>query len=171
MGSGNYSHAAHEALLRGRAKLPAQQVFKQSQCHPLMNPKGIRLRESRDSADHPQSLGIVFALDVTGSMGEIPRLLATQQLPVFMKILMDCNLRDPQLLFMAIGDAVSDNAPLQVGQFELTAELMDQWLTWSFLEGGGGPFGQNLTSWGCISWRCIPSWTAWSSAKNAATCF
>jgi hypothetical protein len=142
MGSGNYSVAAHEALLRGRTDIPAQQVFKQSQCHPLMNPKGVRLRESRDGADHPQSLGIVFALDVTGSMGEIPRIMATQQLPVFMKTLLDCKIPDPQLLFMAVGDAISDNAPLQVGQFESTAELMDQWLTWSYLEGGGGGTGQ-----------------------------
>ncbi len=142
MGYGNYSHDAHEALLRGRASLPAQQVFKQSKCHPLMNPKGVKLRESRDAADHPQSLGIVFALDVTGSMGEIPKLLATQQLPTFMKTLMDCKIPDPQILFMAVGDAVSDQAPLQVGQFESTAELMDQWLTWSFLEGGGGGTGQ-----------------------------
>ncbi len=142
MGSGSYSSTAHEALVRSRANIPVQQVFKQSQCHPLMNPKGVRLRESRDSADHPQSLGIAFALDVTGSMGEIPRLLATQQLPIFMKILVDCQVRDPQILFMAIGDAVSDRAPLQVGQFESTAELMDQWLTWSYLEGGGGGGGQ-----------------------------
>jgi hypothetical protein len=87
-------------------------------------------------------LGIVFALDVTGSMGEIPKIMANQQLPTFMKILLDCQIRDPQLLFMAIGDAISDSAPLQVGQFESTAELMDQWLTWSYLEGGGGGTGQ-----------------------------
>jgi hypothetical protein len=142
MGYGNYSHAAHEALLRGRANLPVQQVFQQAKCHPLMDPKGVRLRESRDGAGHPQSLGIVFALDVTGSMGEIPRLLATQQLPTFMKVLLDCQVRDPQILFMAIGDATSDDAPLQVGQFESTAELMDQWLTWSYLEGGGGGTGE-----------------------------
>jgi hypothetical protein len=49
---------------------------------------------------------------------------------------------DPQLLFMAVGDAYSDEAPLQVGQFESTAELMDQWLTWSYLEGRGGGTGQ-----------------------------
>jgi len=142
MGNGNYSHAAHEALLRGRANIPMQQVFKQVKCHPLMDPKGVRLRESRDGADHPESLGIVFALDVTGSMGEIPRLMATQQLPIFMKTLLDCQIPDPQLLFMAIGDAISDNAPLQVGQYESTAELMDQWLTWTYLEGGGGGTGE-----------------------------
>ena len=138
MGYGNYSQVAHDALLRNRANLPSEQVFKQFQCHPLMNPKGVRVRESRDGADHPQSLGIVFCLDITGSMGEIPRLMATQQLPNFMKILTDCQISDPQLLFMAVGDAVHNNAPLQVGQFESTAELMDQWLTWTYLEGGGG---------------------------------
>jgi hypothetical protein len=142
MGSGNYSHAAHEALLRGRVNLPIQQVFQQSKCHPLMDPKGVRLRESRDGKGHPKSMGIVFALDVTGSMGDIPKILATEQLPVFMKILLECKLSDPQLLFMAVGDAVSDAAPLQVGQFESTAKLMDQWLTYSFLEGGGGTVGE-----------------------------
>jgi hypothetical protein len=143
MGNGNYSIAAHEALLRGRTNIPAEQVFRQTQCHPLMNPKGVKLRESRDSADHPESQGIVFALDVSGSMGEIPRIMAQQQLPSFMKVLMDCQIRDPQVLFMAIGNATSDTAPLQVGQFESTAELMDQWLTWTYLEGRGGGEGES----------------------------
>jgi len=142
MGYGSYSQDAHQAILLGRQALPIQQVFKQQACHPLMDPKGVRLRECRDSADHPQSLGIVFALDVTGSMGAIPRLLATQQLPQFMKVLADCRVRDPQLLFMAVGDATSDRSPLQVGQFEATAELMDQWLTWCHLESGGGGTGE-----------------------------
>jgi hypothetical protein len=142
MGYGNYSHEAHEALLHGRKVLPSQQVFQQRRCHPLMDPKGVRLRESLDSADHPQSLGVVFALDVTGSMGDIPRLLATEQLPKFMKVLDGCKVPDPQLLFLAVGDATSDRSPLQVGQFESTAELMDQWLTWCHLEGGGGGSGE-----------------------------
>lgn len=141
MGHGNYSHAAHAALIADRAGLPASEVFRQTGVHALMNPQGLNVRESRDSADHPNSLGIVFALDVTGSMGDIPRTLARRDLPAFMKLLTDCSVPDPQLLFMAIGDATSDNAPLQVGQFESTAELMDQWLTWSFLEGGGGGTG------------------------------
>ncbi len=145
MGHGNYSHEAHEALTRARADLPVQQVFQQTACHPLMNPKGLRVRESRDSAEHPNSLAIVFALDVTGSMGKIPEELARQELPKFMKLIVDCKVPDPQVLFMAVGDATSDRAPLQVGQFETTAELMDQWLTYSFIERGGG--GQNCESY------------------------
>ena len=143
MGYGSYSQVAHEALLRQRSNIPAEQVFRQTKCHPLMDPKGVKVRESRDAADHPESQGIVFALDVSGSMGQIPRLMATQQLPNFMKVLMGCEIRDPQVLFMAIGNATSDMAPLQVGQFESTAELMDQWLTWTYLEGRGGGVGES----------------------------
>jgi hypothetical protein len=58
-----------------------------------------------------------------------------------MKLLTACHVADPQVMFMAVGDATSDRAALQVGQFETTAELMDQWLTWSYLEGGGGGTG------------------------------
>jgi hypothetical protein len=141
MGHGNYSHAAHAALLADRSHLSANEVFKQRGCHPLMNPHGLGVRESRDSAEHPSALGIAFALDVTGSMGDIPKLLAQRDLPQFMGLLGACGVPDPQVLFMAIGDATSDHAPLQVGQFESTAELIDQWLTWSFLEGGGGGTG------------------------------
>ncbi len=142
MGYGSYSLDAHRALTTARAAMPREKVFKQAECHPLMNPLGIRVRESRDSDTHPSSLGIVFALDVTGSMGGIPDQLARRDLPTFMKTLMGCGVRDPQVLFMAIGDATHDRAPLQIGQFESEAELMDQWLTWSFLEGGGGGGGQ-----------------------------
>ncbi|MET0267297.1 MAG: VWA domain-containing protein [Duganella sp.] len=142
MGHGNYSHAAHAALIADRASASRHEVFTQSSCHPLMSPRGLGVRESRDSADHPHSLGIVFALDVTGSMGGIPADLATRELPTFMQLLTSCGVADPQLLFMAIGDATSDQAPLQIGQFESTAELMDQWLTWSYLESGGGGSGE-----------------------------
>ena len=141
MGQGNYSHAAHAALIADRAQAGHHEVFAQRGCHALMNPRGIKMRESRDSLDHPNSLAIAFALDVTGSMGDIPKTLATKELPTFMQLLTDCGIADPQLLFMAVGDATSDQAPLQIGQFESTAQLMDQWLTWSYLEGGGGGTG------------------------------
>jgi hypothetical protein len=142
MGHGSYSHAAHSALIADRMHRSGSEVFTQSQCHALMNPKGLKVRECRDSTDHPNALGVVFALDVTGSMGDIPQLLAKKELPKFMQLMGACGITDPQLMFMAICDATSDRAALQVGQFESTAELMDQWLTWSYLEGGGGGSGE-----------------------------
>lgn len=141
MGYGSYSLEAHEAMTQARSALPTQRVFAQTSCHPLMDPHGVKLRESRDSAAHPHSLGVVFALDVTGSMGHIPDLLARRQLPTFMKALLEYGIADPQILFMAVGDADHDRAPLQVGQFESSEREMDQWLTWSYLEGGGGNLG------------------------------
>ena len=60
MGSGNYSSTAHEALVRGRANIPVQQVFKQSKCHPLIDPKGIRLRESSRWSRSPTVVGNCF---------------------------------------------------------------------------------------------------------------
>jgi hypothetical protein len=138
MGYGSYSHEAHLAMIQTRVAAPPQKVFAQRGCHPLMSPRGVRLRESRDSESHPASLGVVFALDVSGSMGEIPARLATSTLPAFMKALLDAGVTSPQVLFMGVGCAIGDRAPLQVGQFESTERLMDQWLTWLFLEGGGG---------------------------------
>ncbi|SEN32954.1 hypothetical protein SAMN05444354_13810 [Stigmatella aurantiaca] len=142
MGYGSYSYEAHQALTQARKDLPAQQVFRQRECHPKMNPKGVKLRESRDSAEHPNSLAIVFALDVSGSMGEIPDLLARKHLPSFMKTLLEAGVADPQVMFMAIGNAFADQAPLQVGQFESSEKQMDQWLTHMYLEGGGGGLGE-----------------------------
>lgn len=141
MGYGGYSFEAHRAITEARRDLPAQAVFQQREVHPLMRPHGIEVRESRDSAGHPRSLGIVLALDVTGSMGEIPERLAREELPRLIEMLMEHGVADPQVLFMAVGDAIHDRGPLQIGQFESTAELMDQWLTWSWLEGGGGAHG------------------------------
>lgn len=137
MGFGNYSHEAHVAMTSARKSVTPSEVFTQRACHELMSPFGVKFRESRDSEAHPNSVGVVFALDVSGSMGEIPSKLATETLPAFMKAMLDSGVPDPQVLFMGIGHAVSDKAPLQVGQFESSESLMDQWLTWMYLEGGG----------------------------------
>lgn len=44
-------------------------------------------------------------------------------------------------MFIAIGDYEYDTAPIQVSQFEANDELMEKWLTKTYLEGGGGPNG------------------------------
>jgi hypothetical protein len=137
MGYELYSYEAHQAIAAKRANAPTQAVFTQSKLHPLMDPKGVKFRECRDSPTHPLSLGIVFALDVSGSMGMIPEQIARKELPTFMKALTDSGVTDPQVLFMALQDCAGGVAPLQVGQFESSAELMDQWLTWCWIMGGG----------------------------------
>lgn len=142
MGYGSYSHEAHESITRSRSSAPTAEVFRNRKLHPLMDPKGVRVRESRDSPQHPESMPVVFALDVTGSMGDIPELLAKRHLPAFMSTLMNMGVGDPQLMFVGVGDQFSDQSPLQVGQFESEEQCMDTWLTGLHLERGGGGSGE-----------------------------
>lgn len=138
MGYGSYNEEAHVALTRRQAALPGEKVFAQSDCHQDMRPWELGQRESRDSASHPDSLAVMFMLDVTGSMGQIPKYLAQQDLPLFMQIILSCGVADPQLLFGAIGDfRMGDRSPLQIGQFESDETSMNRWLTTAHLEGGG----------------------------------
>ncbi len=137
MGYGSYDYEAHVQVARRRQGRAQAEVFSQRSCHPTMNPHGVAAREARDSAEHPDSVPVIFALDVSGSMGEIPAEMAAKTLPTFMRSVLTV-LPDPQLLFMAVGHPDSDSAPLQVGQFESDDALMDQWLTRMYLEGGGG---------------------------------
>jgi hypothetical protein len=105
--------------------------------HPKMNPRGVRVRESRDSDAHPQSHAVVVLFDVTGSMQGVPRVLQAH-LPKLMGLLIRKGYLDhPQILIGAIGDATCDTAPLQVGQFESGIEIEED-LGKLYLEGGGG---------------------------------
>lgn len=98
---------------------------------------GFKGRESRDSAEHPTSLAIATVLDVTGSMSTVPRIVQ-QNLPKLMGLLTRRGyVEHPHILTMAIGDATTDQAPLQVGQFEAGIEIEND-LTNLFLEGNGG---------------------------------
>jgi hypothetical protein len=103
-----------------------------------LNPHGVKLRESRDSALNPASNAIVAALDVTGSMGMIAEVMAKQGLGTFVtEVLKRRPVSDPHLMFMGIGDANCDRAPLQVTQFEADIRIAEQ-LAKIWLEGGGG---------------------------------
>lgn len=94
-------------------------------------------RESLDSEEHPETLPIAVFFDVTGSMGHLPKLLQAK-LPELHGMLVRKGYVDhPQVLFGGIGDAFSDQVPLQVSQFE-SDNRMDQHLENMLLEGGGG---------------------------------
>lgn len=139
MGYSSWSDAAYRSVASGRAGASAGEIFRgERSCDPLMDPHGLKVRESRDSEHHPESVPIIVAFDVTGSMGDIPHRFAQEWLGRLMADLVEGGqVRDPQVLIAAVGDAESDRAPLQVGQFESGLE-MDLWLTRLFLEGGGG---------------------------------
>lgn len=104
--------------------------------HPEMNPFG-KLRESRDSAQHPDSLAIAVLFDVTGSMGSVPRVLQAKLGALMRVLIVKGYVAHPQILFGAVGDAYCDQVPLQIGQFESGLEMDDD-LGKIVLEGGGG---------------------------------
>lgn len=140
MGGGTYSSSERtlRAHSHGYYTKPASEVFHRRSVNSAMNPHGVQIRESRDSAEHPASLAIVIGLDVTGSMGSVPHHLIKDGLPDLMDQILKAGIKDPQVLFMGIGDHECDSFPLQVSQFESSDELLDKWLTETYLEGGGG---------------------------------
>jgi len=151
MGHGNYSSLSRgvRADSLGYATKPKEEIFTQTNMDNAMNPKGVGIRESRDSEEHPVSLAIILALDVTGSMGDVPHFLVKEGLPHIMDSLIQKGIADPQVLFLGIGDHKCDNAPLQVSQFESSDDLLDKWLTDIWLEGmGGGNGGESyMLAW------------------------
>jgi hypothetical protein len=102
-----------------------------------LNKAGGKVRESRDSTEHPNSKAIAVFLDVTGSMLEVPKTVQRELHKLMGLIIRDGCLKDPQILIGAVGDANCDQAPLQVGQFESGIEIEND-LTNLFLEEGGG---------------------------------
>ena len=143
MGSGSYDYSSRSlrAQSAGYNTKSTHEIFESRSINVAMSPLGIDIRESRDSAEHPNSYPIIIALDVTGSMGSVPHYLVKEGLPNIMKAIMEKGIEDPQILFVAVGDHEYDKAPLQVGQFESSDELLDHWLTKVYLEGGGGGNG------------------------------
>jgi hypothetical protein len=90
-------------------------------------------------------------------MGSIPDHLVKHSFPVIMRDIMNAGIADPQILFLGVGDHTCDKAPLQVGQFESSDDLLNKWLTGLWLEGGGGAnVGESY---------CLP----WYFSKNTAT--
>lgn len=84
---------------------------------------------------------IVIAMDVTRSRGNDSRLMY-DKLPMFLgQLELGGYVEGAAISFAAIGDANSDQAPLQVGQFEADNRL-DEVLSRFWLEEGGGGTGQ-----------------------------
>lgn len=145
MGGGYYdTGGARERAEKVYQKQTREEKFKNTGMDPSMDPKNIRLREARDSEDHPASCLCVIAFDQTGSMGEAPDYLISHELPNVMDKVIAAGLNDLQIMFMGIGDSSNhfyERGPLQVGQAESQDTKMEHWLKSIFLEGKGGGNG------------------------------
>lgn len=159
MGSGSWDTSVYDAAKRYRAQT-GQSAFTHTTAinsgqaapgvHPDLDPKNAKLRESRDSDEHPESLAIAVFFDETGSMGGVPMVLVEKLKGLFGLLLRKGYVEHPQVMMAAIGDTHTDPyAPLQVGQFESDNRIDDQ-LGKIYLEGNGG--GQGMEGYAEIAY-------------------
>lgn len=152
MGHSTWSNATYLSTSSKYKGATLDEIFtnnKTRNISPLMSPENLKIRESLDSENHPKSYSVVTFLDVTGSMGNIPKKIVQEKLGSIMNTLVDSNFSDVQILFGAIGDHRVDSFPLQIGQFESGAQELNQWLVETYIEGGGGGGSQEsyLLAW------------------------
>lgn len=145
MGGGTFDPKAYRAFTASTASKSTDQIYSSRSIHKNLDPKGVKIRESRDSVDNPNSTPVIVALDVTGSMGMLADVIAREGLgTLFTGILDRKPISDPHIMFMGVGDANCDQAPLQVSQFEADKRIIEQ-LTQLYIEHGGG--GNNFESY------------------------
>ncbi len=111
----------------------AEEKMSRRSCDPGLLPKDRRLVCASRSP-------VVYGFDVTGSMGNLPRIIY-DKMPLIAGQLVECGyLRDAAISLAAIGDVRSDKAPIQIAEFSPVRKL-DDWLQRVWLEGNGGGNG------------------------------
>lgn len=145
MGTGSFdptAYATYAGTVRGAS---VHATFTKTSLAKALDPHGLIVRESRDSADSPEATPLMVALDVTGSMGDIAQKMASEGLGVlFTEVLERKPITNPHLMFMGVGDVACDRTPFQLSQFEADNRIVDQ-LKDLYVEGGGG--GNNTESY------------------------
>ena len=146
MGGGSWtskSIADYTTTTRGMAvadfvdtSFSAQELYKARRLSAALNPKSV-MRECRDSEEHPNTLPVILALDVTGSMGGSAVKVAQKLNDIMTELYNDPNVQDIEFCIMGIGDLYCDDAPIQISQFESDIRIAEQ-LDELYFEGGGG---------------------------------
>ena len=136
MGNGYWTHESFVSYSasRGRTvnasghldvKLTDQQIYLQKSLHPMLDPKNVT-RECCDSAEHPATIPVILALDVTGSMGLASAEVAKKMNEVMTRLYDE--VKDVEFMVMGIGDLAYDRAPIQISQFESDVRIAEQLL-------------------------------------------
>ena len=121
----------------------AQDMYKSRTLEECLNPRRV-LRECCDTAEHPYTLPIILALDVTGSMGETAVEVAKNINTVMTRMYKE--LKDVDFMVMGIGDLACDDAPIQISQFESDIRIAEQLDKVYFEFGGGGNSYESYTA-------------------------
>lgn len=141
MGGGTFDPDKYRAYASTTVGKTTAEIFTARDLKDRLNPKNVKVRESRDSTDSPQATPVIVSTDVTGSMGMVAAAIAHKGLGTLFESILDRKpITNPHLMFMAQGDVKYDSAPLQVSQFEADNRIVEQ-LTDIWVEGGGGGNG------------------------------
>ena len=122
-----------------------QEMFKARSLDPALDPKNV-IRECCDSEAHPNTLPVVIALDVTGSMGQAAVEVAKKLNGIMTKLYE--NITDVEFMVMGIGDLAYDSCPIQASQFESDIRIAEQ-LDKIYFEfhGGGNGYESYTAAW------------------------
>ena len=120
-----------------------QEMFKAKRVDKALNPYDV-MRECRDSEEHPNTIPVILALDVTGSLGQAAVEIA-KKLNVIMTKLYD-QVKDVEFMIMGIGDLYCDDGPIQISQFESDIRIAEQLDKLWFEFGGGGNMSESYTA-------------------------
>jgi len=138
MGSGSLNSSTFRSYASSYVGKTTEEIFTSKKLDKSLDPFGVKIRESRDSDDNPESNAIILALDVTGSMGILADNLAHKGLETICnEFLKRKPVSNPHFMFNAIGDVRHDTAPLQISQFEADDRMIQQ-LEKIYIEKGGG---------------------------------
>lgn len=141
MGSGSFSSSsfATYSTSLGRSYDSATgrvtgQTYTARHIDEKMKPYNV-MRECCNTEEHPNTIPVILALDVTGSMGSACKETA-EALGTIMSDLYE-KFKDIQIMVMGIGDLAYDDAPIQISQFESDVRIAE-WLDKIWIEFGGG---------------------------------
>ena len=145
MGYGSWSSSTYSTYSTGLgravmangsldSRYTAQDLYKSRNLDPMLDPKGV-VRECCDSDEHPATIPVILALDVTGSMGSAAAEVAKKLNEIMTKLYNQVD--DVEFMVMGIGDLAYDNAPVQASQYESDIRIAEQ-LDKIYFEGGGG---------------------------------
>lgn len=117
--------------------------YSQTSLHSELDPKS-RVRECCNTEEHPNTLPVILALDVTGSMGSACDECAAS-VANLMKDLYE-QFEDVEVCVMGVGDLECDDSPLQVSQFESDVRVAKQMQEIYLEKGGGGNSYESYTA-------------------------
>lgn len=154
MGGGSWSSSSYDTYTKNyrgmsstdfaeNTDFTAQSMYKSRHLASALSPKNI-MRACHDCEEHPNTLPVILALDVTGSMGNAAMKVAQKLNDIMTTLYNDTSISDVEFCVMGIGDLSYDEAPIQMSQFESDIRIAEQ-LDKIYFEANGG--GNNFESY------------------------